>query len=207
MSRFTGIPARETGDPPRYRMYIADTLDNGAGYCSSYSELNEFEGLIAYIESHLLPTYLSNRHADICRTSCPKCLRNYANRFEHHGLDWRLAVDLLNLLKDRDHKLTTTDEYWKSIISGRLVSLLEGLGQKGYREVDYGGTKIVEWDSKGAVLFPLHPLVYESSAVAQQIKLDVERDYDGMKCIFYSPYELERTQSATLSKIHEALYG
>ena len=32
-----------------------------------------------------------------CTSSCPGCLRNYENRFTHWALDWRLALDVVDL--------------------------------------------------------------------------------------------------------------
>ncbi|MFC1749149.1 DEAD/DEAH box helicase [Pseudomonadota bacterium] len=195
----------DIGLSPRFRMYIADTLDNGAGYCSSYFSIDEFEELLKYIESHLLPVYLLDQHVKACRTSCPKCLRNYANRFDHQGLDWRLAIDLLNLLKNPSYELSCAENHWKYLIRGRLISVLEGLGQTGCNELEYGGTTLIEWNDKNSILFPLHPLLDRNSALAHNVRLDIEQDFGGKQCVFYSPYELERTPNATLSKIHEAL--
>lgn len=36
-------------------------------------------------------------HADTCDTSCPDCLRSYNNSQKHSLLDWRLALDFLEL--------------------------------------------------------------------------------------------------------------
>ena len=192
---------RDTGVPPRYRMYIADTLDNGAGYSSRYSSIEEFEELIKFIESHIIPSYFSSSHRDYCRTGCPKCLRNYSNRFDHHGLDWRLAIDLFNVMRNQDYELKLDKQYWDILTSGKLASLLSGLGQNGFSEEKFDNTNILVWESKNVVIFPLHPLVNKDSLYAQNLRLDIQNRYDGTKCVFYCPYDLERSQFATLQAI------
>lgn len=191
------------GIPARYRMYVADTLDNGAGYSSSYSVVEEFESLLTFIETHLFKFYLSDHHSEYCRTSCHKCLRNYANRFDHQGLDWRLAVDLFHLLKDPNYELSVSRAHWDSLIKGRLISLLAGFGQKDCSEAVFDNVRVVLWNSKNVVLYPLHPLVDNNSATAFAIRSAIEKD--GQRCVFYSPYELERTPSLVISKIRDAL--
>ena len=194
-----GDPENEI--PPRYRMYIADTLDNGAGYSSRYKDVDEFEKLINFIETHIIPTHLSDAHQNLCRTGCPKCLRNYSNRFDHHGLDWRLAIDLFEVMKNANIQLKANSLHWKKLTSGKLISLLKGLGQDGFSEEIYDGTNIIVWQSKKAIIFPLHPLVNENSLYAQNLRMDIQSKYSGIRCIFYCPYDLERSQFATLQNL------
>ncbi|MBB3059241.1 DEAD/DEAH box helicase [Microbulbifer rhizosphaerae] len=196
---------RDVGQAPRFRIYVADSLDNGAGYCSSYASIQAVDELFDFVDSHLLPLFLSNQHQRHCRTSCPKCLRNYHNRFHHQGLDWRLALDLLAVIKDADHSFLEFAPHWQSNISERLVSLLQGVGQTGFQESSYGGTTVINWSDKNTVLYPLHPLIDEGSPGAQTLKLEVEQYYRGKNCIFYSLYDLERTPNTVLTHISGAI--
>src|SRR6185369_7580772 len=78
-------------------VFIADSLENGAGYAARLAE--RFEALLDEADRHAndLP-----RHGGTpCDSSCHRCLRDYGNRAWHPLLDWRLAVDLLDLLRRR----------------------------------------------------------------------------------------------------------
>ena len=92
------------------RLFFADTLENGAGYCRVLAEPSV---LSRAIESFVFGSgradgvakdWSSSRHSD-CDRSCPVCLRNYANRFSHHLLDWRLAIDLSEVALDKPLQL------------------------------------------------------------------------------------------------------
>lgn len=80
------------------QVFIADSLENGAGYSrwASHS-VNMRSALTAYYEA-VAPKWQDTNHARDCDRSCPDCLRNYANRFNHGILDWRLALDVADLV-------------------------------------------------------------------------------------------------------------
>ncbi|PRY29289.1 DEAD/DEAH box helicase [Pseudosporangium ferrugineum] len=79
-------------------LFIADSLENGAGYATRLAAKIEtlFQEADAYAEA-------LRRHGagQPCDSSCHSCLRDYNNRPWHPLLDWRLAVDLLDLLRGR----------------------------------------------------------------------------------------------------------
>lgn len=95
-----GIYSGVLDGTPTTMAFLADTLENGAGFSSHlgkpeiFSELIE-GSLIPYLKSLQEPT-----HADECSSSCYRCLRDYANMAYHPMLDWRLARDLLDVLLD-----------------------------------------------------------------------------------------------------------
>lgn len=86
------------GDVPVYA-FMADTLDNGAGFCthlaSSTEELNAYlDAVSSYLDELAEPT-----HSSECNASCYECLRDYANMSAHALLDWQLARDLFTILR------------------------------------------------------------------------------------------------------------
>jgi DEAD/DEAH box helicase domain-containing protein len=87
-------------------LFLADALENGAGYARRLYDKNRMRGLLRDYYDSVRETWESSRHSD-CDLSCPDCLRNYGNRMTHHLLDWRLALDMaevilqLDLNKDR----------------------------------------------------------------------------------------------------------
>lgn len=85
-----------SGEPATYA-FLADTLENGAGFSThlgSPSFLPEyFEAVTTYLDELEEPS-----HAEVCSSSCYRCLRDYGNMAYHALLDWRLARDLFKLL-------------------------------------------------------------------------------------------------------------
>ena len=78
------------------RIFIADNLENGAGYVRKLSNAGELEAAIRNHLANQRALWQSEKHAD-CDRSCPDCLRSYGNRMHHHLLDWRLAIDIAEL--------------------------------------------------------------------------------------------------------------
>lgn len=81
-------------------VFLADALDNGAGYCSELGEPATFERLLTTVREQLVDGWSAEGHMD-CTTSCPDCLRSYDNRRLHGALDWRLALDMMDLAAGR----------------------------------------------------------------------------------------------------------
>ncbi|MER6936443.1 DEAD/DEAH box helicase [Nocardioides sp. NPDC127514] len=84
------------GDPAPYA-FIADTLENGAGFSTHLGRDEILPTLLDDATKYL--THLADPdHADECLASCYRCLRDYGNMSYHALLDWRLARDLLQVL-------------------------------------------------------------------------------------------------------------
>jgi DEAD/DEAH box helicase domain-containing protein len=78
------------------QLFLADTLENGAGYARRiYDQVRLRELVLNHYEA-VKTNWTSAGHLD-CDRSCPDCLRNYGNRFIHGLLDWRLALDMAEL--------------------------------------------------------------------------------------------------------------
>lgn len=86
------------GDCETEQIFIADTLENGAGYSRWASDPTNFKAALESYYAVVAPKWHHDDHARDCDRSCPDCLRNYANRFSHGVLDWRLALDLADLV-------------------------------------------------------------------------------------------------------------
>lgn len=92
------------GEPAPYA-FIADTLENGAGFSTHLGQPSILRELIQDLHEYLGRLAQSD-HADSCSTSCYRCLRDYGNMSYHALLDWRLARDLLEVL---EHGRLTVD--------------------------------------------------------------------------------------------------
>lgn len=104
----TGRQSLRTSDCQTEQVFIADALENGAGYASWASVPTNFrEALEGYLDGDEGMPGVSEKwqvglHGKNCDKSCPDCLRNYSNRFTHGLLDWRLALDLAELALGRE---------------------------------------------------------------------------------------------------------
>jgi hypothetical protein len=92
---FAGLAANN--DPAPYA-FIADTLENGAGFSTHLGRDEVLPTLLDAVETYLA-RLAEPDHATICSASCYKCLRDYGNMSYHALLDWRLARDLLEVLR------------------------------------------------------------------------------------------------------------
>lgn len=79
------------------RTFIADALDNGSGYAKELASGGVFERLLDQGRKALAVALEDPVHSSRCMPSCPDCLRSWDNRSHHHSLDWRLALDMLDL--------------------------------------------------------------------------------------------------------------
>lgn len=77
--------------------FLADSLENGAGFSSHLGQADVFPEYLGRISSYLKE--LSGEHALECSSSCYRCLRDYSNMAYHALLDWRLARDLKDVLE------------------------------------------------------------------------------------------------------------
>lgn len=80
------------------QIFVADALENGAGYARWASDPARMRRALEEYYKTVSKKWQHENHAGDCDRSCPDCLRNYANRFSHSMLDWRLALDVADLV-------------------------------------------------------------------------------------------------------------
>jgi DEAD/DEAH box helicase domain-containing protein len=116
-------------------VFLADALDNGAGYSNELGDPATLERLLTDVRDQLVEAWSDRRHLSKCTGSCPDCLRSYDNRRLHGALDWRLALDMLDLAAGR----SLDRERWSepaSVLAAALartpqLSLVNGATQSG----------------------------------------------------------------------------
>lgn len=98
-------------------VYLSDSLDNGAGFIRMLCSIgaNGKSHLLEIMEDIVSPDPQSPfikalyKHKDICKTACHNCLKSYDNQGLHHILDWRLGVDLIQLMLDSTYDMGFSD--------------------------------------------------------------------------------------------------
>lgn len=89
-------PVRQAGHRT-HRIFIADKLENGAGYAVELARGGRLGEVLDDVLDDIRQRLEAPDHASTCAPSCPDCLRSYDNRNLHSLLDWRLALDVASL--------------------------------------------------------------------------------------------------------------
>lgn len=91
-----GLQPARIKDVRTHRIFVADALENGAGYAPELGRTENLKQMLDDVHSDLAQRYEAADHAE-CTESCPDCLRSWDNRRLHGALDWRLALDVADL--------------------------------------------------------------------------------------------------------------
>lgn len=149
--------------------FFSDALENGAGYAVEIAEPKRLAEVFKAFETDLKPYWEANEHSR-CASSCPDCLRSYSNRRIHSLLDWRLALDYVDLILG--NKLPNR---WES----EERRLLEAAAQvSGVKVVETGKHKLVISENARRAYLVSHPL---SSAALSFPTSDLDEVIDEMQ--------------------------
>ena len=148
------------GEYATNQYFIADALENGAGYVREFSDVNKLRDAINnYYKIAKNKWQERESHRKLCDSSCPDCQRNYGNRMVHNLLDWRLALDVaelaLNIPLDHSRWLEDSKDMatrFKELV-GESDLVVEVTEYYGFTCIEYGDKKI------GVLTHPLwHPV-------------------------------------------------
>lgn len=118
---------------PSARLFLSDSLENGAGYSTWFSAEQgaEFEALLRAIlaqdEDAFGARLLAAEHQRECLTSCYRCLREYGNMAYHPLLDWRLGLDMVRLALDAQAEISLAYGYWRELAEEVASTYFAGL--------------------------------------------------------------------------------
>lgn len=161
------------------QIFLADALENGAGYARMASEPASLADWLGKHYASVKQSWLSFSHADSCDRSCPDCLRNYGNRFSHGLLDWRLALDLAEVALGIP---LDTSRWLRGVDDGPVKAFMGLAGQSGVNaSVELmGGMVAISVGGKGLILsHPLWHVVEGLLQPAQIAALDLFRSAHG----------------------------
>lgn len=189
-----GIYSGTHADAPAIFAFLSDTLDNGAGFSTHLGTPETARAVFDAADNYLFGLRGPD-HADECNASCYRCLRDYANMAYHALLDWRLAGQLLDLLRGRPLVPDTDRE-----------RLTVGSWAKGYDATAVelpGTTAAVFSDPSGGrqdVVIGKNPLeASESNLIAPRLAdaraIVLERYPDARAVVFADTFTLDRDPS------------
>lgn len=144
-----GVQPRRVDNRRTGSIYVADTLENGAGYAVELSHEDRMTSVLTRLVDSIGKRWAGTAHAE-CSASCPDCLRSYDNQAEHHLLDWRLALDVAELSLGRPLEA----QRWLSL-APELSESFEGTFP-GVRSVVVGGLVALVHERNAVVIG--HPL-------------------------------------------------
>lgn len=106
------------------RVFVADTLENGAGYSVEIGKKDNVQRLLSETRTLLESLWEDPAHVS-CTSSCPDCLRSWDNQRLHGALDWRLGLDMLDLAAGEPLKNSRWQPATELLVKG-LTSLVGG---------------------------------------------------------------------------------
>lgn len=115
-------------------VFLVDTAENGAGYAVELGQPQVFGQALERTLKDAVNAWEAEEHAQNCASSCPDCLRAYDNSRIHWLLDWRLALDMLELLSglplDVERSLPTELSHYETAanaLPGVTLTKMSGL--------------------------------------------------------------------------------
>jgi DEAD/DEAH box helicase domain-containing protein len=148
-----GLQPRKVGETRTASVYVADTLENGAGYAVELARGPRLEAVLKAILGTVADRWTAPDHLS-CDVSCPDCLRSWDNRRLHPLLDWRLALDVAELAAGRELTLNR----WLADAPRLAMNFVEAFGGAldGASVVQGGDLVALSTGTKAAVIG--HPL-------------------------------------------------
>lgn len=130
------------------QLFLADAIENGAGFVTYLAEAARFPDLIVCAERLVAQWHNSAEHQ--CDSSCPSCLRDWSNLNYHPILDWRLAADTFEILTSGRPRR----DRWGAILSRAVQAVADDFN---WRVLDAGNEPVLETHD-GRLLIVVHPL-------------------------------------------------
>ncbi|WP_345044951.1 DEAD/DEAH box helicase [Georgenia daeguensis] len=192
-----GLQPRRHVDTRTAAIYVADALENGAGYAVELAGAR-IDAVISQIVGDVGKNWLQPAHVE-CDSSCPDCLRSWDNRHMHPALDWRLALDVAELAQGRD----LTVERWFSLVPPAIKTFERAFGaqfEHHYESREIDGVHVLVHGQRAAVIG--HPLWSHSSHHFTDAQHEVRDRLAGEgKSIYWTDARTLRTRSVSVAKL------
>jgi hypothetical protein len=175
------------------QIFLADSLANGAGYCTHLAIPEHFRALLD--EAAVWVGQLADPAKHACDSACYDCLKDYRNSAYHGLLDWRLAADLLTVLR---REPLEADARWAGLAEAALEEFAADLGFATRRL--NGRTAVVD-DAQRRALIAVHPFEHKPPEPLVD-RLSVERQalaVEGLDVREASLFSLLRAPSAVFA--------
>jgi DEAD/DEAH box helicase domain-containing protein len=149
-------------EPPSAKIFLSDTLENGAGYSSLLGDPTEFEEILSLILGYhpkrgdqFHGPLVDQKHQAECATSCHRCLREFGNMPYHTILDWRLGLDMTRIAMDASVAIDFSQDYWTGLLDQQAQLYFDAFDLK-YETIN--GVPCGTDDANGYAAVLTHPL-------------------------------------------------
>ena len=194
-----GLQPVRRSDTPTYDIFVADALENGAGYASEIGRAEVFHKLLNDVRNELSARWQKEGHST-CTTSCPDCLRSYDNRRLHGALDWRLALDMLALAAGKTLEGDRWFDRGHVLVRGFVATNATDLAAH-----DVDGVPTVMNSRNGKAVALGHPLWRREPYLYNELQQATEervKEHLGASTVVWSdPYELDRLPLTVLRRV------
>jgi Lhr-like helicase len=137
--RLVAVPGQGVHVP---QVFLADAIENGAGFTTFLREQGRFAQLIADTLQLATGEWADPDRHD-CGASCPGCLRDWSNTPYHPLLDWRLAADCLDVLVRGGIQTDRWDVVRDRAVDKVAADFNWNVVERGERPVLDTGTKLI----------------------------------------------------------------
>jgi Lhr-like helicase len=189
-----GLAFTKASGAPEARLFLADTLANGAGYATHLAQAAVFRRVLDEAASFVQDLRLGEH--SLCDSSCYDCLRDYANMAFHPLLDWRLGADMLAILEGNTPDLTR----WADIERRRANEFARSFG--GQVRVFGDGVQAVEFSR--SVVLVTHPLEEDLSPLGRRLtgaQAEASSAVAGGKIVLADTFNLLRRPGAVAANL------
>jgi hypothetical protein len=142
------------------QIFLADSIENGAGFTTWLRNQGRFEQLIDDTLAMVAADWEDPARHD-CGASCPGCLRDWWNTPYHPLLDWRLAADTLEVLVHG----SVQRERWDVVRSRAVDKVAEDFN---WQVVERGQRPVL--DTGAGLICVVHPLDPVEGQLAQGVQ-------------------------------------
>ena len=166
-----GFRSLEQNESVIGQAFLCDHLENGAGYCRFLEKPKEFKKLMDLANPNILSSiaskWINQPHGNVCDTSCNLCLRDYQNLAYHGLLDWRLALDMAQLVLSASSTIDLNSPNgsipnpWSELYQGMNAPIPATLQRLGYGLPTQFGTLtgyVHQNQKRQTILILRHPL-------------------------------------------------
>jgi hypothetical protein len=196
-----GLYSTVTEDQARTFAFIADDLENGAGFATHLGSTENFAPLMTLMDKVIGELELPD-HSNECRGSCYRCLRDYQNMAFHPLLDWRLGRDVHALLTGQEVSVDYTEQ--------RQLLSQWSAANKGYVfETAAGPAVVYDHALRGSFLVvPHHPLEGVANDCLSEriceINILLADAFPDHRQLFVDQFSLDRTPTVVLELMDAA---
>lgn len=162
------------------RLFFCDSLENGSGLTRLIHLKKSLKTIIKKHYQSEKKGWSENLHSSSCDCSCANCLRTYSNLKNHQNLDWRLALDVAELIIGE--KLD--ESRWYNSAFSRKVEEFTKNFNKSIDSSDplfvdnvYGQYPII-YNRNSLAIALNHPLWHFEEAYLNDIQLDIRSTFN-----------------------------